>query len=308
MTPTALWLFPAVRGLITASLLLLVGLQVADRIVARRVLGQDPALDAHLRGWLSRLPGLLAWFLLMLSLSRGALQVLSFVDPGEQVTPELVRGMLWQGTWGDAWVLQSSAALALLATSWLLRANQRLRGPVSALLVAALLWSQTGMGHPADEIWGSLPGRVVDLAHLVGGGLWLGTLGVLALTVFPALRDESRIALLAAVVRDFSNPARIGALLLLLSGGLATWTYSGSLAAIPATTWGQLLLIKLACLAGVVVLGWYNWKVVTPALEGAHPIAPSRLRRAVTIELCLGAVMLAITAFLVATPLPLHAG
>jgi len=308
MTPTALWLFPAVRGLISTTLLLLVGLQVADRIVARRISGRDPLLDARLRGWFSRLPGLLAWFLLMLSLSRGALQVLSFVDPGEQVTPDLVRGMLWQGAWGDAWVLQSCAALALLATSWLLRANQRIRIPVSALLVATLLWGQTGMGHPVDELWGSLPGRVIDLAHLVGGGLWLGTLGVLALTVFPALRDDSRIALLAAVVRDFSTPAKVGATLLLLSGGLATWTYSGSLAAIPATSWGQLLLVKLACLAGVAVLGWYNWKVVTPALEGAQPIAPFRLRRAVTIELCLGAVMLAITAFLVAAPLPLHAG
>jgi putative copper export protein len=308
MTSTAEWLFPVVRGLISATLLLLVGLQVTDRIVARRVTGSDPLIDASVAGWFTRLPGLLAWFLLMLSLTRGALQVLSFVDPGEQVTPELIRGLLWQGIWGDAWVLQSSAALALLATSWLLRSNQRLRRSASVLLVAAVLWGQTGMGHPADEIWGSIPGRVVDFLHLFGGGLWLGTLAALALTVFPALWSEERIALLAAVVRDFSIPARLGALLLLLSGALATWTYTGSLAVIPVTAWGQLLLVKLACLTGVVALGWWNWRVVTPALEGAHEMAPARLRRAVTIELLLGFAMLVITAYLVAAPLPIHAG
>lgn len=301
-------LFPFVRGLITATLLLLVGLQVAEGIVARRVTGRDQLVDATLRGWFARLPGLLAWFLLMLSLARGALQVLSFVDPGEQVTSALVKGMLWQGTWGDAWVLQSSAALLLLATSWLLRTNQPLRRPVAMLLVAVLLWSQTGMGHPTDELWGSRLGRIVDLTHLAGGGYWLGTLGILALTVIPMLRGESHVTTLAAVVRDFSMPARLGAGMLLLSGGLATWNYAGSLAAIPATPWGQLLLAKLSCLAGVAAIGWWNWKVVTPALEGAAPAAPSRLRRAVAIELGLGLVMLAITALLVASPLPVHAG
>lgn len=301
-------LFPFVRGLITATLLLLVGLQVAEGVVARRVTGRDAPVDAEVRGWFARLPGLLAWFLLMLSLARGALQVLSFVDPGEQVTSELMKGMLWQGTWGDAWVLQSSAALLLLATSWLLQSNPRLRRPVAMLLVAVLLWSQTGMGHPTDELWGWHLGRIVDLTHLTGGGFWLGTLGVLALTVIPALRGDAQLTTLAAVVRDFSMFARLGAGMLLLSGGLATWNYSGSLAAIPTTPWGQLLLAKLLCLAGVATIGWWNWKVVTPALEVEAPTAPARLRRAVAIELGLGVVMLAITALLVASPLPVHSG
>ncbi|MES2306723.1 MAG: CopD family protein [Gemmatimonadota bacterium] len=307
MTSASAPLFPVVRGLIATTLLLLVGVILAEGIVARRVTGRDAAVDAELRGWFTRLPGLLGWFMLMLSLGRAALQLLSFVDPGESVTTDLIRGMLWQGSWGNAWVLQTSAAFALLTTSWLLRNNERVRRPVTVLLVAALLWSETGMGHAADALWGPWLGRIVSMTHLIGGGYWLGTLGALALIVFPALRGDSHLPTLAAVVRDFSVPARIGAALLLISGVRSTWTDAGSLAAIPTTTWGQLLIAKVACLAGVAAIGWWNWKVVTPGLERGLPIAPSRLRRAVVIELSLGLVMLAITAFLIAAPLPVHA-
>ncbi|MES2124707.1 MAG: CopD family protein [Gemmatimonadota bacterium] len=308
MSPAAVLLFPVVRGLITATLLLLTGLLVVEGIVARRITGHDASLDAELRGWLSRLPGLLAWFLLMLALGRGALQLLSFVDPGEPVSPELVRGVLWQGSWGNAWVLQCSAALALLASSWLLQARERLRRAAALLLILVLLWSQTGMGHPADAIWGSALGRVVDLAHLIGGGYWLGTLGILAIAVFPALRTEARLPILAAVVRDFSLPARLGATLLLLSGASATWRYAGSIPSLIASEWGRVLLIKLACLAGVAALGWWNWKIVTPALESVGGGASKQLRRAVAVELALGVVILALTAVLVALPLPHGAG
>ncbi|MEO7157133.1 MAG: CopD family protein, partial [Vicinamibacterales bacterium] len=283
MTPTTSLLFPLVRGLIAATLLLLVGIVIVEGIVARQLSGRDGEIDAHLRGWFSRLPGLLAWFLLMLSMARAALQLLTFVDPGESITPELIRGMLWQGTWGNAWLLQSCAALALLACSWLLRRNERVRRMVMIGCVATLLWSQTGMGHAADDLWGPWLGRIVSLAHLIGGGYWLGTLGVLALTVFPVLRSEARLPLLAAVVREFSVPARIGASLLLLSGARATWSYAGSVHQLISSSWGQLLLAKLVALAGVAAIGWWNWKVVTPSLEGAEPIAPNRLRRSVTV-------------------------
>lgn len=301
-------LYPVVRGLIATTLLLLVGLQVAHGIIARRTDTIEPALRQQFAGWLLRLPGALAWFLLMLSLGRGALQVLSFVDPGDPITPDLLKGVLWQGAWGTAWMLQSAAAFLLLALSWLLRDKEKPLRFVMLVLVALLLWAETGIGHAADEIWGSSIGRVVAFVHLVGAGYWLGTLAALALIVFPALRGASHLPVLAAVVRDFSIPARLGALLVLLSGASATWTYAGSLDGVLTSAWGRLLLIKLGVLAGVAIAGAWNWKVVTPALEQGHEIAPARLRRAVVLELLFGAVVLAVTALLVASPLPGHDG
>ncbi len=76
------------------------------------------------------------------------------------------------------------------------------------------------------------------------------------------------------------------------------------IAKIPESTWGKLLMLKLALMLGVLALGWYNWRVVTPALDGVDANARQRLRFAVRFELLLGIAMLIVTAFLVASALP----
>jgi putative copper export protein len=55
---------------------------------------------------------------------------------------------------------------------------------------------------------------------------------------------------------------------------------------------------------GVLALGWYNWRIVTPALEGRAIASADRLRLAIRLELALGLLMLIITTMLVVSPLP----
>lgn len=304
MTGSVETLYPIVRGLLFVALLLSIGTQVAKGLVARHLTGRDAAVDAATAGWFDRLPGLLAWFLLMLVMARGALQLLSFADPGVPVPGELVRAVLLDSPWGAAWSTQCVATFLLLATSWLWRAHPgRLRWS-GFLFLGAILWAQGRMGHGSEELWPPTVGPLVHAVHLLGGGLWLGTLGVLAMTTFPALRGPDRLPLLADLVRAFSGPARIGAVLLVLSGSAATLVYGGPILQLPSTPWGAMLLRKLIVLTGVLALGWWNWKVVTPGLEAGTPAAPARLRRAVAVELLLGAILLALTAWLVAEPLP----
>lgn len=297
-------LFPIVRGLISLTILLLIGTIVAGHITARALAGRDAAAQAHVDGWLSRLPGLLAWFLLTLSLGRGALQILSFAEPGEPVDLELVSALLLEGVWGTAWTLQTVAAFVLLAGSWLLRERRRKASWLGVGCVGVIVWAQSGMGHGADDVWRGPLGRIVGVVHQTGGGLWLGTLAVLTIVVFPVLRDDRRIALLASVVRSFSVPARVGAALLVGSGVAATWVYVRSLDSLVSTTYGRLVLAKVALLAITAAFGWWNWRVVTPALEGVESIAPTRLRRAVLLELAIGVVILGVTAVLTGSPTP----
>ncbi len=298
-------LFPVVRGLIAATLLLLIGIPVAAALVRRH--GPRPALPERetMDGWFERLPGLLAWFLLICSLLRGALQLLSFADPGEPIGSDLVRAVLLEGSWGTAWMAQSLAAFLLLAISWLWRREPRRLTVAMVLLLLVAAAAEGGLGHGADELWPGVLGRVVHATHLLGSGLWLGTLAILALVVLPLLRGDDALAHLAAILRAFSLPARLGALLVIVSGVTATWRYSGGdLLALPGTTWGQLLLLKLLAVSGVMLLGWWNWRRGAPALAAGADDSPRALRRAIALELLLGAIILGLTAWLVGSPIP----
>lgn len=298
-------LFPVVRGLIAATLLLLIGIPVAAALVRHH--GPRPALPARetMDGWFERLPGLLAWFLLICSLLRGALQLLSFADPGEPIGGDLVRAVLLEGSWGAAWIAQSVAAFLLLAISWLWRREPRRLTFAMVILLLVAAAAEGSLGHGADELWPGVLGRVVHATHLIGSGLWLGTLAVLALVVLPSLRGDDALPHLAAIIRAFSFPARLGALLVVASGVTATWRYSGGdLLGLPGAVWGQLLLLKLGAVLGVMLLGWWNWRRGTPALVAGADSAPRALRRAIAIELLLGAIILGLTAWLVGSPLP----
>jgi putative copper export protein len=66
--------------------------------------------------------------------------------------------------------------------------------------------------------------------------------------------------------------------------------------------YGRLLLIKLSLIVLLAAFGAVNWRVLRPALSDG--IALQRLRRSATVELVIGAAVLAVTAVLVATSPP----
>ena len=305
--PDAAALFPFVRGLILLSILLLIGTAVATRLVVRHAAG-DEHIVRHANSWHARLPGLIAWFLLTLSLARGALQLLSFIDPSDPVEADFVKAVLLEGTWGSSWVIQTGSALVLLAGSWLLRARRRAAWWLLTGCLGAIVIAQSGLGHPADDFWPYGLGRVASVVHVTGAGVWLGTLAVLATTTFPVLRGEGRLAILAAIVRDFSRYARVGALMVMSSGLLAAWKYVGTASGLVSSTYGRLVMAKLALMGLIVAAGYWNWRVVTPSLEGLDESAPEWLRLGVIVELVVASAVLGVTAYLVGAWVPAGMG
>ncbi len=307
MTLDAATIYPVIRGLLFIALLLLVGTQTASWIIRRRVRDASGEPSRLAQGVIDAFATPLALLLLVLAMARAAAQIWSLKDPSDSVSLEFVRDVLLEGTWGTSWLLQSAAAMLLLVLSLLASRRWLKPATLAPWLILLALWAQTGMGHAASSFWGGPLGRILQLCHLIGGGVWLGTLGVLAVAVFPALRGDDKLPQLAGVLRDFSLAARIGASLVVLAGLLITLKYAGSVHAFLAAPWGRLLMVKVAGLGGVAGLGWYNWRIVTPAVTRGDSQSATQLRRAVRLELALGLVMLGITAFLVATQLPREA-
>ncbi len=297
-----------VRGLSLLSILALTGIATTAMLLSR-IDFDGTSGSGVIRGWLSRLPGLVAWFLLTLSLVRGALQVLAFTFPGEPPDPELARAVLFGGSWGAGWLVLTIGSFILVALMWLLRERLALQSTVLGIFCSAFILAQAGMGHGADELWSPLvAGRLLHASHLLGAGIWLGTLAVLALAVFPSLDRPDGSAALAALLRRYSVVARTGAGLVIVASVVMVWRYAGSIGALASTSWGVWLMLKLAAFAGVMAMGWWNWRVLTPRLERGDEGASRALRQAAALELLLGALVLAATTMLVVQGLPIDRG
>ena len=227
-------------------------------------------------------------------------QALQLVDEGEQLGA-LQYGLAFGSGWGAAWKAQAAAAL-LAVVAWIPRRGHPRFGPRLAPLAAiALVATLPLTGHARVVPAGSALGVLTVAVHLIGGGLWLGTLAVIAVVGWmgDAAGRGSRIARL---IGKFSPLALTGAALIVLSGAVTAWQTVGAVGALTGTSYGRTLLLKLGCLVGVAALGAWNWRVVQPRL--AAGTGERLLRRSALTELGIGAVLLIVTALLVVLPAP----
>jgi copper transport protein len=196
-------------------------------------------------------------------------------------------------------------------------------GGVVALSVA-LLGTWSAAGHAA--VGPDSPLAVVsDVVHLAAMTVWLGGLVLLAV----GLTSSGRAAELAVVVPRFSRLAQVAVTLLVATGVFQVWREVGSVAALTGTSFGRLLLVKLAGVGVLLLLGDVSRRWVlrhTAPARGllaprllAHasgpglaereapadpvPDAPAvrLLRRGLLGELAVAACVLGLTAVLVAT-------
>jgi copper resistance protein D len=149
--------------------------------------------------------------------------------------------------------------------------------------------------------------RLANPVHILGGGLWIGTLFVLVFAglmgiLGSGLSPDRRGRVASAMVHAFSPLALVAFGVLGISGLVTAWTHLHTLLALWTTPYGFTLLVKLCIVAGVLALGAWNWRRLRPALGSED--AAHTLRRSATHELCVAALVLAVTAILVSLPSP----
>ena len=147
---------------------------------------------------------------------------------------------------------------------------------------------------------------LADGLHVLSAGGWIGTLLVMVLVGVPLFlgREESRRADAASLFGAFSPLALTFATILTLTGVYAAWMHLPEVSDLWSSAYGQTLLVKLGAVVLVLAAGAHNWRRSRPAAERRADLGP--LRRAATAELAMAAIVLAVTAALVATPPPLE--
>jgi len=183
--------------------------------------------------------------------------------------------------WGSGWQMQMLAASAGIAAFALTVGGRRVVRVTAAVASAALVVAMTTTGHAAGS-----PGRMaVHSAHVLGAGLWLGTLTALV-SVGRSVDDAQR----RAMFRAFSRAALTGAAMVVAAGLVACWWYVGSFSNLRTTAYGRVLLVKIALVGGVVLCGYRNWRAIESGR--AEP------GRTAMVELVLGALVVVVTGVL----------
>ncbi len=262
-----------------------------------------------------------AWWALVgawvagLVLALGAQVAALDLAPGEAGT------LLSDTRWGGAWLACAGlAALAVLAGVAGRGARDRpdpgtwrmvgLAAP-GLLAAMALSWS----GHAGTGTDATL-GTAFDVLHAWATAAWLGGLLMLAVLAMPWLArmaERDRVALGAGVVVRFSAVAVAAVVILVVTGVYRALAELPSFDALWTTTYGVVLLVKLAIFAAMLALAAWNRFTLHPRLERAAlgiddeqtgDRALTTLRTSIRAEVVLAAAVLVAVAALVSIPPP----
>jgi copper transport protein len=161
--------------------------------------------------------------------------------------------------------------------------------------LVAVSFALSGHAATAGPVWITVPALTV---HALCAAYWVGAFAPLLVALRRLPRAEAH-ALLAA----FSTRAVAAVACLVLAGVTLAALQVRTPAALIATDYGRLLLLKLALVVLLVGLGALNRLVLTPALERGTEAAAG-LRRTIRADLGLAAGVVVLTAGLGTVPPP----
>ena len=164
-------------------------------------------------------------------------------------------------------------------------------------LGAALALTPALSGHARVE--GTL-GVVSDWVHVLAASAWTGGLAFVLLALLLASGDRWEVA--GRVVPRFSALAVISVALLLIAGVVSGFLEVRTWSGLWSTTYGQLLLVKVALVVPLLLLGAFNNRISVPRLRSGAASAVEQRHFLATagVELAIMVVILGVTAALVA--------
>jgi putative copper resistance protein D len=204
----------------------------------------------------------------------------------EAITPGALSAVIDETQFGLASEVRLMLAVALAICLFFDRIAllRRLALAAAVCLVASIAWT----GHA-----GSTPFKLgylhlaSDALHLTAASTWVGGLVPLALLLV-AWRRQGCTSMGLDAVRRFSTLGIASVAALILSGGINAWILVGSCRGLIVTSYGQLLMLKLAAFAAMLAFAAFNRLSLTPRLASPSKDAFRGLSRNVWIEVILG--------------------
>jgi copper transport protein len=213
--------------------------------------------------------------------------------------------ILFATGWGWAWSAQLIACLIAIAGFAIAHRGTRSGWPLAALaaLVLAVTPAATGHAIGSAQAFVTVP---LDVLHVIAGSTWLGTLAVILIVgIGSAAKTPGTVSLgarVAAMINAFSPVALICGGTVVATGAIASLFHLQPLSGLWTSWYGRVLLVKMALVVLLFVVGAWNWRRIKPSLGGDEGV--TALRLSAKVEVSVAAMVLSVTAFLVALPLP----
>lgn len=230
-------------------------------------------------------------------------------SPAAALDWKTISTVLLDTSFGRVWGWRLLIA-ALLVLVFAFRGVQPgYRVGLSALLLASLGW----VGHAADKQGAAGLGHEINQSvHLLAGGIWLGGLVPLTWVVARAQRSRSKewVLLLRGALPQFSHMGYAAVGFVALTGMINTILLVGSIDGLTGTTYGRVLLLKIALFLLLVVVAIINRLVLVPWIgrHGEASTGTAALLWAVGIEQMLGLAIIAVVSVLGTLPPAIHTG
>jgi copper resistance protein D len=166
-------------------------------------------------------------------------------------------------------------------------------GALAVVLGVVSAWTS----HAAGRLGPRALLLMLDALHQLAAGVWVGGLLHLLVNGPPPVADASS----APLLRRFSTMSFVAVATLIGAGLGLTLSYVDGPGALLGTSYGVMVLAKVAVLLGLLLLGAVNFVTVRRLAEDSDA-ARTRLRRFVEVELGLGMTVLFVAASLTSLP------
>jgi len=190
-----------------------------------------------------------------------------------------------------AWMVLGDSTLAILAGAAVAVGGVWFRSPLTAALGAAALSFGFGLAGHAQGLADPGLAPIAVAVHVFIAGFWLAA----PVSLYPAPRQED--SELLSRLRRFSSIAVIAIPVLVAHGAWLAWTLVGSPEKLFGTTYGLLLVAKLAIGIVAMSLGALNKLVITAKVAANPAVGRKWLRVTLLCEATLfAAAIMAVSA------------
>ena len=215
----------------------------------------------------------LLWACLAITAVGAAVELLmrsaALADVSPTVAWSFIPRVLTHSDYGFFWLVRLALwALMLVMAAWISRHGWlKLAAVVLLLSVLVTMLTLSVTGHAGEDGLWAVP-NLVNWLHIIGTSLWGGTVILFALIVLPVLwRGTAMTQQLAEVSTRLSTLATVALIVVLVTGTYNSWHQLGKPADLWQTTYGVILLGKLALVAIMMSVGAMNRFVLVPRLQ-----------------------------------------